>query len=249
MNIAIVEDEVPARKQLISLLIQTATPIDVLFETQSVKDTVEKLSTSPFPDLIFMDIQLNDGLSFEIFRQVNVRCPVIFTTAYDQYMLEAFHENGIDYLLKPIKKGDLERALKKFSDLRTHFSSDQQMNLLRFGDRREMYKKRFLVRKGIHFRSIPVEEVGYFFSEHKVTFLVSTDGSQYIFEKPLAELQAELDPELFFRINRRYLASHPAIVSFRSFEKGKLLVNLIPAPKEEVLVSQEKAALFKDWAG
>lgn len=251
MRIAIVEDEIPARKHLLALLHQLDRQVEVLFEAATVKEAVEHLNghTSAAPELILMDIQLNDGLSFEIFKKTKVGCPVIFTTAYDQYMLEAFHENGIDYLLKPIKRGDLERAFRKFADLKTHFAADLHTILQRLNENKGGYKKRFLVKKGVNFKSVPAEEISYFFSEHKITFLVTPAGEKCIFEKPLSELENELDPALFFRVNRKYIASVKSIESFRSFEKGKLLVKLVPETKEEVVVSQEKASAFKEWMG
>lgn len=248
MKVAIIEDEIPAGKQLVSLLQQLEHETEVLFEARSVKEAVQQLKINR-PDLLFMDIQLNDGLSFEIFKEAEVGCPVVFTTAYDQYMLEAFHENGIDYLLKPIRRNDLERAFRKFSDLKSHFSADMQAAVLRMNENKTGYRKRFLVKKGVSFKSVPAEEICYFFSEHKITFLVTPAAEKCIFEKPLSDLEAELDPDRFFRINRKYIASRNAVESFRSFEKGKLLVRLVPETKEEVIVSQEKASAFKEWMG
>lgn len=247
MRIAIVEDEIPARKQLLSLLQKLRQACEVVNESASVKEAVAFLRANRTVDLIFMDIQLNDGSSFEIFKQVSVSAPVIFTTAYDQYMLDAFRENGIDYLLKPIKKAELEHALHKFEKLRGHFSADLGDILKGMQEGKNGFRKRFLAKKGVSFKSVPVEDVRYFFSEHKVSFLVNSAGERLITDKPLAELETELDPGLFFRINRKYLAAASAVESYRSFEKGKLLVQLLPAPKEEIIVSQEKAASFREW--
>lgn len=246
MKIGIIEDEIPARKHLISLISEITEDAEVIFEAQSVKEVIDKLTRVDQPDLIFMDIQLNDGSSFDIFKKIDVTAPVIFTTAYDQYMQEAFHENGIEYLLKPIKKSDLERALKKFAELDAHFSRSYHDATLPSRDP-GTYKKRFLVKKGIHFKSILLEEIAYFFSEHKVTFLVGESDEKYIVEQTLTELEQELNPADFFRVNRKYIASHQAIDSFRPFGNGKLLLHLSPETKDEVIVSQEKAAIFKRW--
>lgn len=247
MRIAIVEDELPARQQLISLLRKIRNDVQVVNVSDSIREAVAFLETRPAIDLIFMDIQLNDGLSFEIFKRVTVHCPVIFTTAYDEYMLRAFHENGIDYLLKPLKKTDLENAFEKLRRLKDHFSSDMSDLLALVRGGRVERKHRFVAKKGVSFKSVPVSEVCYFFSEHKVTFLVTADGEKLIVDKPLAELEADLDTESFFRINRKYIAAISAVESYRSFEKGKLMVKLVPEPKEEVIVSQEKAAHFRNW--
>jgi DNA-binding LytR/AlgR family response regulator len=247
MKVAIIEDEVPARQQLISFLKKLRDDIEVVNESASVKEAVAFLQRAPVVDLLFMDIQLNDGLSFDIFKKVSVSHPVIFTTAFDQYMLDAFRENGIDYLLKPLKKADLQQAFVKLEKLKSHFSSDIVDALRSAQEGQGGWKKRFVAKKGVSFKSVPVDEIQYFFSEHKVSFLVNKEGEKLILDKPLADIESDLDPATFFRINRKYIASISAIESYRSFEKGKLSVALIPSPKEEVVVSQEKASLFKAW--
>ncbi|WOK04950.1 LytTR family DNA-binding domain-containing protein [Imperialibacter roseus] len=247
MKVAIIEDEVPARQQLISLLKKLRDDIVVVNESTSVKEAVAFLQETPVVDLLFMDIQLNDGLSFEIFKKVAVTCPVIFTTAFDQYMLDAFRQNGIDYLLKPLKKADLQQAFAKLEKLKSHFSSDLIDALRSVQEGQSEFRKRLVAKKGVSFKSVPVEDIQYFFSEHKVSFLVNREGEKLILDKPLADIEADLDPATFFRINRKYIAAISAIESYRSFEKGKLSVVLIPSPKEEVVVSQEKASFFKAW--
>ncbi|MEQ8417674.1 MAG: LytTR family DNA-binding domain-containing protein [Imperialibacter sp.] len=247
MKVAIIEDEIPARQQLISLLKKLRSDIEIVNESTSVKEAVTFLQGAPVVNLLFMDIQLNDGLSFDIFKKVTVSCPVIFTTAFDQYMLDAFRENGIDYLLKPLKKADLAQAFTKLEKLKNHFSSDIVGALRSIQEGQSGLRKRFVAKKGVSFKSVPVDEIQYFFSEHKVSFLVNREGEKLILDKPLTDLENELDPDVFFRINRKYIASISAIESYRSFEKGKLLVQLIPAPREEIIVSQEKASVFKEW--
>ncbi len=247
MKVAIIEDEVPAREQLISLLQKVKVDVEVVFTAQSIQESIVQLRQHSGLDLIFMDIQLNDGLSLAIFDQVSVAAPVIFATAFDQYTLQAFQQNGIDYLLKPIKQKELEMALRKFDQLQSHFQKDFQQLLRSFNGEESAFKKRVLVRKGGSYASVPVEEVQYFFSEHKVTFLVNKSGQKLIVDETLAELEQSLYSGKFFRLSRAVLSSIGAIDKFTSDGKGKLLVDLIPSTNEQVTVSQEKAGEFKRW--
>lgn len=248
MRIAIIEDELPARQQLISLLSKLGRGIEVVFEAASVKEAVQYLQPQPQLDLIFLDVQLNDGLSLDIFKKTETLCPIIFATAYDQYMLKAFQENSIDYLLKPIKQGDLEQALLKYDKLKNHFSPDiQSLAAMLNAESSINFKNRLLVKKGIHFASVPVEEIQYFFSEHKVTFAVDASGHKMIVDESLSELESNLDPAHFYRLNRKYLASLRGVDKFISDGKGKMRVSLMPEVKEEVTVSQEKSGEFKKW--
>ncbi|MEQ9305368.1 MAG: LytTR family DNA-binding domain-containing protein, partial [Marinoscillum sp.] len=234
MKIAIIEDEVPARDQLVSLLMKVRSDVQVVFTARSVKEAVVAFSQNPPMDLIFMDIQLNDGLSFEIFDQVQIDTPVIFATAFDQYTLDAFQQSGIDYLLKPIKQKELSEALTKYDRLQQHFTRDlsQLVAALRGGE--STYRARILVRKGGSYSSVSVKEVGYFFSEHKVTFLVNDHGQKLMVDESLSEVASTLDPRRFFRLNRAYLASIDAIDKFTPDGKGKLILDLLPPTKEPV---------------
>ncbi|MEP0369055.1 MAG: LytTR family DNA-binding domain-containing protein [Cyclobacteriaceae bacterium] len=247
MRVAIIEDEIPARKQLISLLRKVRNDVEVVLEAQSVKEAVAALKDYHDLDLIFMDIQLNDGLSLEIFDEVAVKAPVIFATAFDQYTIDAFQQNGIDYLLKPIKQDALRHALEKYDRLSDHFSKNVDQLQAYFQEEKPKYKQRFLVKKGVHFISVPVASIAYFFTEHKVSFLVNQEGERFMADHPLQQLEEELDPEKFFRVNRKYLASLDSIVQFSSNGQGKLILQLNPSVSEEVMVSQEKSSAFKQW--
>lgn len=247
MKVAIIEDEIPAREQLISLLSKIRSDLEVVFTAQSIREAVTHFRNQPTLDLIFLDIQLNDGLSLEIFNHVSVNAPVIFATAFDQYTLQAFQQNGIDYLLKPIKQKELEQALAKFDQLQAHFQKDILGLIQSFRGETASYRQRILVRKGASYSSVHVTEVQYFFSEHKVTFLVKASGQRLMVDETLADLEATLPPDQFYRLNRAVLASVESIDKFTSDGKGKLLVDLTPPTKEVVTVSQEKASDFKRW--
>ncbi|MEQ8473793.1 MAG: LytTR family DNA-binding domain-containing protein [Marinoscillum sp.] len=247
MNIAIIEDEIPAREQLIFLLHKINPVITIAFSAQSVKDAVSKFETCPELDLIFMDIQLNDGLSLEIFDHVKIETPVIFATAFDQYTLQAFQQNGIDYLLKPIKQKELKIALAKYQSLQHHFTRDLSRLATLLNGSEPNYRKRILVRRGGSYSSVVIDEVQYFFSEHKVTFLVNQEGQKLIVDETLSDLESSLNPKCFFRVNRAYLSSIGAIDKFSPDGKGKLQLVLNPPTKESVIVSQEKSGTFKEW--
>lgn len=247
MNVLIIEDEKPAADQLMRLLKQTSASVEVVRTIGSIRESVAWLAQNEMPDLILLDIELSDGRSLEIFKQCRITCPVIFTTAYDEYLIEAFGYNGIDYLLKPIRVDKLKSALQKYEKLRSHFTGRIDALLQTVAAEKPRYKERLLVKKGVDFVSIKTEETAYFYSEFKITFLVDRAGQKYMLDKPLGVLEQELDPKAFFRLNRKYLAHIQAITRFKSFEKGKIRIDLSPAVKEEVHISQEKAADFKMW--
>ncbi|MFA6437928.1 MAG: LytTR family DNA-binding domain-containing protein [Bacteriovoracaceae bacterium] len=248
MNILIIEDERPAAERLIAMVREFDPGIRITATLRSVKESVEWLSRHPAPDCILADIQLNDGLSLEIFQQLPVTSPLIFTTAYDEYLLKAFAFNSIDYLLKPIDKEKLFRALKKYQSLKQHFTIDLP-SLTEQIRKQTPITDRMVVKKGTDFIALRMEQIAYFYSEHKITFLIDTKGVRYIVDKPLAEIERLVNGARFFRINRKYLAIINAISQFRQIEKGKVLVNLIPPVKDDVIVSQENAAAFKSWIG
>lgn len=249
MNILIIEDEKPALLKLISQLKKIDSGINIVQTLGSVKESMQWLQNHPHPDLILLDIQLSDGLSLEIFKKVNIGCPVIFTTAYDDYILDAFTYNGIDYLLKPVKKEKLERALLKYKNLRTHFIGDIAGLIEQFNGTQNIYKKRIIARKGTDFITIETDQIAYFISEHKLVFVTDKSGNRFLTDKTLSDFEAFLNPHDFFRLNRKYLAHIQAIKKFSSYDKGRVKIELEPPVKDIVLVSQEKAADFKDWAG
>ena len=246
MKIAVIEDEVPAREHLLNLIIKVRPNSSVLFTAGSVKESLQQFEKHVTPDLIFMDIQLNDGLSLEIFQKTQIPSPIVFTTAFDQYTLDAFQQNGIEYLLKPIKLADVNRAFEKFDGLKGHFQGKIE-SLIEAFQENTGYRKRFTAKKGLAFKSTPIDDIAYFYSEHKVSFLITKSGEKLIIDDSLADLEGMVNPNTFYRINRKYLASIESIDQFKSFEKGKLLVQFIPSSEEEVIVSQEKASDFKNW--
>jgi DNA-binding LytR/AlgR family response regulator len=190
-------------------------------------------------------IQLSDDHSFEIFRHNPADFPVIFTTAYDKYLLESFEHNAIDYLLKPVSEEKLRRSLTKLKKLESHFLQGRIMNLL---DEKPKVRDRIVAKKGTEFVALAWHEVAYFFTEHKVVFLKDVHGRQYILDKTLSELEGEVDGKVFFRLNRKFLTNVEAIEKFRS-ENGKIRVCLRPAVYEEVFVSKETAPDFRRWIG
>ncbi len=245
----IVEDEILAAKRLQRLLREIETDMEVLAVLDSVKEAARWLATNEPPDLIFMDIQLGDGLSFEIFDIVEVACPVIFITAYNQYALEAFKVHSIAYLVKPVSADDLRQALVKYDELNKMFSKSgqhQQVQQLQAGFATG-YKQRFLIKVGMHIKSVPVDEVAFFFSRHKATFLKTFAGEKYLLDYTLEQLATMLDPQQFFRINRQYIVNLAAITEMVSITNSRLEVHLKQAEDDQVIVSRERVATFKQW--
>ncbi|HTL08883.1 MAG TPA: LytTR family DNA-binding domain-containing protein [Chitinophagaceae bacterium] len=250
MKVLIIEDEKPAAEKLQKALLQANKDLEVLAVAGSTQSAIRWLQQNNMPDIIFMDIQLTDGLSFAILDQVRVSCPVIFTTAFDEYWQEAFEYNGIDYLLKPIKQEKLEAALQKFQHLKEFFTSNyQQLQQWRQEEQLQRYKKRFLVKRGMDYISVKTEEIAYFYAAHKLVCMVDSKGQKCILDKSLAELEKETDPAHFYRLNRKFLVSIQAIKKIKTYPKSKLLVELVPAVNEEIIVSQENVSAFKEWMG
>ena len=253
MHILILEDEEPAARRLEKMLHETDPDISISASLVSVTSAVSWLQKNPAPDLILSDIQLADGLSFEVFRQVPTLCPVIFTTAYDQYALEAFRVNSIDYLLKPVKKEELTAALNKYRQL----SASRQPSLPDLGKLMEAlsagtgnrYRTRFAVRFGEHLKTIGVEEAAYFYTEDKISFLVTKDGKRYAVDPHMDALESSLDPHVFFRINRQYIIGIHAIAEMFAYSKSRVLIKLQPPAKHETIVSTERSGEFKRWLG
>lgn len=246
MKILMVEDEIPARERLKSLLSQMKVPVSVVVEAGSIAEAVQKLEESPDFNLAFFDIQLSDGLSFEIFQRVNVNIPVIFTTAYDAYLLEAFHTNGIDYLLKPLKERELFRALQKFYQLQSHFSADIAGFIAQM-TQKNAYLQRIAGTKANALIPVNVEEIAWFTTRHKVTLLRTFQDESLVVNKPLASLETLLDPCQFRRVNRQYIVNISAVRQIKPHQKGKLALSLEPSCGEEIVISQEQSAQMKEW--
>lgn len=251
MNIIIIEDEKPAARLLQRKLEKLGLEVTTLLH--SVEESIEWFSKNDHPDLIFLDIQLSDGLSFEIFEKVDIKSAVIFTTAYDEYALRAFKLNSVDYLLKPIDEDDLEVAITKFKNR----IPKQELFQLDFNQIREMfsnpfdkmYKKRFTIKIGQHLKVISTDEIECFFSENKGTYIHTFDNRNYLVETTLEVLERELDAKDFFRISRKFIISLNAIKEIVVYNNSRLKLILPSYKEEEVIVSREKVADFKSWIG
>ncbi|WP_066830176.1 LytR/AlgR family response regulator transcription factor [Rufibacter ruber] len=257
MNILLIEDEYLASEKLEAQLLRYDPRIRVLDTIDSIRNAVRWFENNPAPDLAFLDIHLSDGNSFEIFQKVEVKCPIIFTTAYDEYAVKAFKVNSIDYLLKPISNEDLAAAMEKFKRLRQSqpappaLDMHQIMALLNRNNQPETphYKNRFLVKSGQKIRSISTEEIAYFYAEDKIVFLITTTGQRFITDYTLDTLQELLDPEQFSRLNRQFIAHIHSIDEIHPYLKGRLKVYVKPATDKEIIISNERAHAFKEWLG
>jgi DNA-binding LytR/AlgR family response regulator len=253
MKVLIIEDEPFAQDELKRLLALCDKNITVWECIDSVEDSIIWLEEPNEPDLIFMDIQLSDGLSFDIFKHTEVKAPVIFTTAYDEYAIQAFKVNSIDYLLKPVEEEALKLALKKYSSLRqkfaapaqTFFSTDQLEQLIKLN--KKEYKSRFVTQIGDRIKHIEVEQVAYFYADDDTVYLVTNDKKKYIINYTLDQLERLLDPKYFFRINRKYIARITAIGDVHKYFNSRLKVMLLPPVEDEILISRVKVPDFLDW--
>ena len=249
MKVIIIEDEKPAAEKLLKA-IQAADPsIEVTAVLNGVTASVEWLQENPMPDLLFMDIELGEGSSFTIFEKVNITSPVIFCTAFDEYWQEAFEHNSIDYLLKPVKQEKLEAALKKYDKLKQHFATGFRHLQQWQQSSGNCYKKRFLVKRGADYISIKTEDIAYFYATHKLVCMIDSRNQKFILDQSLADIEKQLDPACFYRVNRKYLVNMSAIKRIKAYPKSKLEVELEPAVSEEIIISQENVTAFKEWMG
>lgn len=250
MNIIIIEDEEQAAQRLETLVKLIVPEVKVWAKLDTVKGAVEWFAGNSQPDLIFMDIQLADGISFMIFEQCEVKSPVIFTTAYDEYALKAFKVNSIDYILKPVDKNELESAVKKFKGL-TMSSQSHSTLMANIGEAVKMltrkYKSRFVVKVGEHLRTIEITDVQYFYSQDKTTFCVTREGRNIILDYTLEQLEEMLDPEKFYRINRKYLVCSDAIQDIISYTNSRLKLLLKASSDTDIIVARERVQEFKTW--
>lgn len=253
MKVVIIEDEPYARQELKRLLKKIDPAIEVVKELDEVEESVKWLSENQDFDLAFLDIQLSDGLSFEIFNRVEFKKPVIFTTAYNEYALNAFELNSIDYLLKPVEEASLQKAFDKLESMRSQLAAETQafklpvelMKLLDAGERN--YKGRFLSRVGDQFKYTPANEVAYFIAEHNTVTLVAQNGSKSIVSNTLEELENMVNPTDFFRANRSYIVNINAVQKVHKYFNSRLLLELNPKTDDQVLVSRLKADEFLNW--
>ncbi len=247
MRILIIEDEKPAASRLSKLLQGHFQDAELIGNLDTVSRAIRWFGENPVPDLIFCDIQLADGISFEIFEQVKVNSPIIFTTAFDQYAIRAFQVNAIDYLLKPIDPKELELAVEKFNSRIIQPSLD--LNLLKtlIQPQTKSFKSRFLVRFGEKIQSVSIEEIAFFFSEERVTFLQTHAGKKYVLDSALEQIEGQVDPGFFFRLNRKYLCHIDAVEEVLTYSNSRLKVSLRNCTDTDILVSREKVADLKDW--
>jgi len=248
VNILIIEDEPNAAERLISL-IQQQRQVNILGQFDTVTRSVDWLKKNQTPDLIFMDIQLADGLSFQIFEQVTVNAPVIFTTAYNEYALKAFKVNSIEYLLKPIDAEELRAAFAKYETLTGKPTPDKMMESISYAMQMltKKYKERFMVKVGEHLKTIAVNEILFFFSLEKTTFAQTTDGRKHILDFTLDQLDALLNPAQYFRINRKYIVQADSIKDMISHTNSRIKLVLKTSDDDDVIVARERVQEFKDW--
>lgn len=255
MHTIIIEDEKPAARRLKRML--EKLNLEVGETLHSVEEALQWFSKNPQPDLIFLDIQLNDGLSFEIFETVQVQSAIIFTTAFDEYALQAFKLNSIDYLLKPIDEDELQTAVNKYKNLKQAFGgtgsrsslnlSFEEIKKLLVNPLDREYKKRFTVKVGQHIKMIPIDEIECFYSENKGTFLHTLDGRNYLLDLTLEQLEGELSPKDFFRVNRKFYIHMKAIKDIITYSNSRLKVILKSYKEDEIIVARERVKDFKEW--
>lgn len=244
----IIEDEPLAADKLERALNRAEHSVEVLAKAKSIQSAVQWLQNNT-ADLIFCDIHLGDGLSFNIFDQVEVKTPIIFTTAYDQYALQAFKLNSIDYLLKPVSKTDLEKALQKYVELKEPMNPQIDFSALMdaMKGEKEDYQQRFMVYLGERIVTVKSEEIAYFYAEGKYVFLVTSDGKEHIVDYTLDRLTQKLDPTHFFRVNRQFIVTIKGIAEMFTYSKSRVKIELKPEAKKPVIVSGERSSDFKKW--
>lgn len=252
MNIVIIEDEAFAAEELENMILGLRPDTNLIERLEAVEDAIEWFEENEHPDLIFCDIHLSDGSSFEIFREVKVECPVIFTTAFNEYAIEAFKVNSVDYLLKPIKKEDLKKAIEKYENLKKNNLAGELQNLRNLLENKHVSAKndkkaRFMVKSGQSIQAIPSEKVAYFMAEEGVVLLITFEGKRYVVNYTLDELEGLLDEIKFFRANRQLIINIESIKKVNPYFKGRLQLVLAPATHDEPVVSSGKASKFKEW--
>ncbi len=254
MKVLIVEDEYAAAKNLIAILDEIDGNIQVLNVLESVADCVDYFGSGNAPDLAFFDIQLSDDIVFKVFDKCQVNCPVIFTTAYNQYAVRAFKVNSIDYILKPVNRDAVARALDKFRNIRSvalNFTEEQILDILK--EMRSMnrgsFRQSFLVQYKDRLIPLVVENFAYFCIENGIVYGISHDKKKHTLDEKLESLEAELDPGKFFRANRQFIVNRDAIQDMNIYFNGKLVLNIHPAPAEKIIISKLKAPELKKWLG
>lgn len=258
MKILIIEDEELAVKKLAKTVSMVDETAEIIGIADSIRTAVEWLDNNPAPDLILMDIELADGQSFEIFNLTEVKSPVIFTTSYDEFALQAFKVNSIDYLLKPVQKEDLAAAINKYKQLKHQFKPEQNApdlsidNIIKELQQKlqpKEYRKRFLVKHAQKLVSIDIDEIAYFFSDGRLNFFKTTNNKKFVVDYTMDELEDMLDPARYFRISRAFYVSIDSVEQIHEYFGNRLLLTLNPVVEKEAIVSREKVSDFKKWMG
>jgi len=255
MKVLIIEDELPAAEKLERYLLRYNQKIEILKKLESIKQSVSWLTENQEKvDLIFLDIQLTDGLSFNIFDQVEIKKPVIFTTAFNQYAVEAFKHNSIDYLLKPITFDDLSGAMQKLESMRdslreadSHSNLENLSKALNQIQDKKSYKTRFMVKLGEHIRSITADQIPLFYAEGRNVFILTEHGGKFIIDYKLEELENLLSPQEFFRVNRTFIINIKSISDVLVYSNSRLKISIDQDYDKEIIVSREKVSQFKTW--
>ncbi len=249
MKILILEDESLAADRIIKMLAQIDPEIEIVGEVKSIEEGTNWFKNNESPDLIISDIRLLDGLSFELFKKLEIETPVIFTTAYDQYAIKAFEVNSIDYLLKPIEKDKLSESIDKHKQrvAENKFPADFGGLYELIQNQKRSYKSRFLIKVGQKIVAVPVEKIRYFYSQNKLTYIVTQDGRKLPTDQTLEMLEEQLDPKVFYRANRQVIVSFESIAEIHPYFKGRLKIDLDPALDLEIVISSEKTPEFKSW--
>ena len=241
MKVVVIEDEKMASKRLVKMIAKLDKDIEVAAVLEGVEESVKYIDANGCPDLFIMDIQLSDGISFEIFDLSDVTCPVIFTTAYDEYALKAFKVHALDYLLKPIKESELTEAIDRFQDI--HASQSESVRQLSYPGK----SKKLLVKIGHNLKVLELDEAAYYYSESKISFFMDKDGKRYPVDYSLDRLEKLLNPNRFFRVNRQYIINEDSIQNMVSYSTSRIKLHVQPEPRNDVIVSKEKASRFRKW--
>lgn len=250
MRTVIIEDEALAAQALEKMILELRPDTELLEKIESVEEAVEWFDQNSHPDLVFCDIHLSDGSSFEIFKQTEIKSPVIFTTAFNQYAIEAFKVNSVDYLLKPINQEELEHAIKKYEDFKKNNISQELQNiqnLITASSKFSSKKSRFMVKSGQVIKTIPNEKVAYFLAEEGVVLLVTFEGKRFVINYTLDQLEEQLENQMFFRANRQLIVNIGAVKEVNPYFKGRLLLNVEPKIQGDQVISNSKASIFKEW--
>jgi two-component system, LytTR family, response regulator LytT len=249
MDILIVEDEEQALNRLQKIIAEVVPDAIIIGNTASVQETIQWFEGNAMPDLVFMDIQLADGNSFQLFSKIKISCPVIFTTAYENYALQAFKVNSVDYLLKPIDKNDVKRAIDKLKLLQASGLSiiDYAGILKTIQPPPKKYKDRFIIKIGDTIKSLSIGDIAYFYTENKANFVCTNEGKRYPVDFNLDQAEQMLNPKNFFRINRQFIIGHHAIEEMKAHTRSRIIIKLKPACKLETVVAIDRAIDFRNW--